>query len=109
MTYKVDIVVNFSVEAAKQIEDEYFDFVYIDADHSYKGVTNDLEAWWSKVKKRGMIAGHDYMNWELLGPENTSVILNTKDAVDDFVFKYNKLNNFFIIDKNEVPGFFIIK
>ena len=40
-------------------EDESLDFVFIDADHSYNGVMRDVEAWAPKVRKGGMIIGHD--------------------------------------------------
>lgn len=48
-----------SVEAAKQYEDNIFDFVYIDADHTYDAVVEDITAWKDKVKLGGYIAGHD--------------------------------------------------
>ncbi len=35
-------------------------YVFIDADHSYAGVTKDLEAWWPKIPKGGYIGGHDW-------------------------------------------------
>ena len=36
------------------------DMVYIDAIHTYKGVTNDIAIWKPKIKKGGFLAGHDY-------------------------------------------------
>ena len=38
----------------------YFDWVYIDADHSYEGVMLDLEASGPLIKQGGLIVGHDY-------------------------------------------------
>jgi len=49
-----------SVEAAMVFPDEYFDFVYVDADHSYKGVLSDIAVWYPKVKKNKYLGGHDY-------------------------------------------------
>ena len=49
-----------SIEAAKQYEDNSLDVVFIDADHSYKSVMEDLQAWYPKVKPGGVIAGHDF-------------------------------------------------
>jgi len=37
-----------------------FDFVFIDADHTYESVKKDILAWYPKVKKGGIIAGHNY-------------------------------------------------
>ena len=50
-----------SVASANIFPDEYFDFVYIDADHSYEGVVRDIKAWWPKVKKGGLFCGDDYI------------------------------------------------
>lgn len=53
-----------SIKASKTYEDNSIDFVYIDANHKYDYVKNDIEAWFPKVKKGGVIAGHDYdKNW----------------------------------------------
>lgn len=49
-----------SVEAAEPYEDNSLDFVWIDADHSFEGSMLDLETWYPKVKRGGILAGHDY-------------------------------------------------
>jgi len=56
---RAEIIKDYTTEAAKEVEDESLDFVFIDADHSYKGVMRDVEAWAPKVRKGGMIIGHD--------------------------------------------------
>jgi len=40
--------------------DGYFDFVFIDADHTYEMVKRDIQLWLPLVKKDGIIGGHDY-------------------------------------------------
>jgi len=49
-----------SVDASRKIADNSLDYVFIDADHSYKGVKKDIEFWWPKIKLGGWIGGHDY-------------------------------------------------
>lgn len=49
-----------SKDAAKLYEDKSLDFVFIDADHAYENVKDDIHAWYTKVKSGGKIAGHDY-------------------------------------------------
>ena len=47
-----------SVDKAKEFPDNYFDFVYIDANHTR--VQEDIAAWLPKIKSGGTIGGHDY-------------------------------------------------
>jgi len=47
-------------EAAGLFKDESLDAVFIDADHSYEAVKLDIQNWLPKVRKGGILAGHDY-------------------------------------------------
>lgn len=51
-----------SVKASAGIADATLDFVYIDGDHSYEGVKNDLDAFFPKMKAGGLMFGDDYSN-----------------------------------------------
>jgi predicted O-methyltransferase YrrM len=51
------IIKSDTAKAAELFYDNYFDFVFIDADHTYKGVKRDIEAWLPKVTK--FVVGHD--------------------------------------------------
>jgi hypothetical protein len=68
-----------SVEAAERVPDRSLDFVYIDARHDYESVLEDLNAWYSKVKPGGIIAGHDYATGSFKQGE-----FGVKRAVDEF-------------------------
>lgn len=57
---KVSLIVDYSVEASKQFDNGTFDFCYIDGNHAYKSIKEDILAWLPKVKKGGIIGGHDY-------------------------------------------------
>lgn len=59
------VLIGNTVEMANEIEDGFLDFVFIDADHSYDGVCNDIRAYLPKVKRTGWIGGHDWNSqWE---------------------------------------------
>ena len=49
-----------SQEASSKYEDNFFDYIYIDAEHTYQAVTKDLEVWYPKLKKNGTLFGDDY-------------------------------------------------
>ena len=51
-----------SVTASRMYDEESLDAVFIDADHRYESVKADILAWMPKVKKEGILAGHDYMS-----------------------------------------------
>jgi hypothetical protein len=50
----------FSSEAVNCIDDEMLDFVFIDGNHAYDYVKQDILLWRPKVKKGGVLSGHDY-------------------------------------------------
>lgn len=50
-----------SVEASQDFSDRSLDLVYIDAEHDYNSVKTDINAWKNKVRRGGVLAGHDYM------------------------------------------------
>lgn len=97
--HRVTLVRMASVDGAKQFADESFDYVFIDANHSYEAVSQDLVAWYPKVKHGGVFAGHDYgndTNW----PNHCEV----KKAVDEFMVA-NKLT--FVVSR--CPSWWTIK
>ena len=49
-----------SVDAATMFKDNSLDLVFIDADHKYESIKDDINAWLPKIKKGGIICGHDY-------------------------------------------------
>lgn len=69
-----------SINASKEIKDNSLDFVYIDACHSFDSCYSDILAWFPKVRHGGIIAGHDYMDWEK-APGNS---FGVKSAVNKF-------------------------
>ena len=59
--YDVEVIRDWSVEAAKEFDAASVDFVYLDANHDFANVVKDLAAWAPKVRRGGVVAGHDYI------------------------------------------------
>lgn len=47
-------------EGADRVADRELDFVFIDADHGYEAVKEDIALWKPKVRAGGWLGGHDY-------------------------------------------------
>lgn len=95
---KVKVIKSTTIAFLETIDDEYLDAVYIDADHSYNGVKNDLELSFKKVKTGGIIMGHDY---------TTSMFPGVVKAVDEFCVDNNLKINYLTGDG--CPTYAIIK
>ena len=55
----INVIKGDSKEAIKRFEDGTVSFVFIDGNHQYEFVKDDIECWLPKMKKGGMLAGHD--------------------------------------------------
>jgi hypothetical protein len=56
------IMIRTSSEIAKNLfQDGSLDFVYIDANHAYEFVKDDIKFWYPKVKSGGYLCGHDFL------------------------------------------------
>ena len=65
--YDFTLIKKTSMEALSDFADDRLDFVYIDGNHSFKFVAEDIFEWSKKVKPGGVISGHDYVrmrNWD---------------------------------------------
>ena len=59
---EIEVCRNFSTACAPLYPDGSFDFVYVDARHDYASAMEDIRAWWPKVRRGGILAGHDYVD-----------------------------------------------
>jgi hypothetical protein len=73
-----------SIDAVKKFGDETLDFVYIDGNHAYEFVADDLMEWSKKIRKGGIVSGHDY--YKIANPE---IMMQVKQAVDEYVTRNN--------------------
>jgi len=81
----VSLNVGFSTTVLLNFPDAYFDWVYLDTDHSYQTTKAELAILKSKVKPGGIIAGHDYTIGNWVGGYRYGVI----EAVNEFCVNEN--------------------
>ena len=91
----VTIIRKLSVDASKDFDDDYFDWVYIDASHDYESIKEDIKLWYSKVKEGGFLCGHDYI-------DSPNITIDVKKAINEFLVEYN-LELYYKSSKEE-PG-----
>jgi predicted O-methyltransferase YrrM len=74
--------------AAEILNEDMFDFIYLDGLHTYEGVKTDIINYLPKVKEGGVIGGHDYTNQipHLVGVYQA---VNEMFGAPDKVFKDN--------------------
>lgn len=94
----VQILKGRSDVVLKNLPDNFFDLIYIDADHSYESVYNDLKMSYIKLKNNGILCGHDY---------NMSLYPQVVSAVNDFCKHYDLHINY--LTKDKLPTFGITK
>jgi hypothetical protein len=109
-------------------EDNSLDFVYIDGNHAYDWVKQDIQLWWPKLKKNGLLMGHDYilMDWYndsnfldngkdkelwMKGPESSDEyvyagIFGVNPAVDEWAEEMNKT---FLLTNEWTSSFIMVK
>eukprot|EP00927_Polykrikos_kofoidii_P023627 TRINITY_DN21701_c0_g1_i1.p1 TRINITY_DN21701_c0_g1~~TRINITY_DN21701_c0_g1_i1.p1 ORF type:complete len:318 (-),score=40.37 TRINITY_DN21701_c0_g1_i1:31-984(-) len=84
---KVRLLQLATVQAARLFNDGSVDFVYVDAQHDYCGVLDDLQAWWPKLRVGGVMAGDDYgthgSKWRTCS-NGTNIPGSVQRAVNDF-------------------------
>lgn len=76
-----------SWESASLFEDNSLDFVFIDAGHEYESVRMDIEKWLPKLKKGGIIAGHDFDNAPGVNKAVQELVNNFELSIDRIWYK----------------------
>ena len=81
---KVVINEGCSTDVLQNFPDYYFDWVYIDTDHSYSTTAMELDLCRRKVKEQGIIAGHDF----IMGNWNKGLRYGVVEAVYEFCVRH---------------------
>ena len=70
-------------DAVKLFDDESFDLIFVDADHTYEAVIQDLRNYAPKVKKGGIFCGHDFRH------------KGVRRAVTEFFSDYSTVHDYY--------------
>ena len=97
--YNCTLVQKFSMDAVKDYPDGYFDFVYIDGNHEYLHVTEDIYHWSRKVRKGGILAGHDYRR------TSNKWVCHVVDVVNGWTYSH-KIKPWFLTNIIDTPSWF---
>ena len=98
--FDVEFIRKKSMDAVDDVPDNSLDFIYIDEMHEFDPVMMDLIRWTPKVKRGGIIAGHDYSNIYY----QFGVIL----AVQAYTYAHN-IYHWYVTDIDQHPSFFWVK
>jgi hypothetical protein len=108
-----------SDEAAQCFDSSSCDFIYLDANHSYLSTKSDLASWYPKLRKGGVMAGHDYFDAraDKQGepiffshlcsiPKEDLTSFGVKSAVDEFA---EKLDVRICVTNEPLPSWYFTK
>jgi len=101
----VEINLGLSVDVGARFKNDYFDWIYVDTNHSYQTTINELETWRPKVKEGGIIAGHDF----IVGYWDGMIRYGVIEAVYEFCTKYNWEIMYLTMEIDTHPSFAIRK
>ncbi len=91
------VVRKTSMQAVTDFADESLDFVYIDGNHQLRYVVEDIVEWTKKIKKGGIIAGHDYI---YTNPRTVAGICHVIYAVNAYTGAYG-IRNWYLLGRHD--------
>lgn len=102
---KVQLHRGYSTKRAADFPDAYFDWIYIDTNHSYQTTYEELRAYAPKMKPGGLMAGHDFIN----GNWFTGLRYGVREAVYEFCVEEGWEFVYLTMEIGDNPSFAIRK
>jgi predicted O-methyltransferase YrrM len=100
----------FSEDMVKEVKDNSLDFVYLDADHSYDFVMQDMILWGRKLRKGGIMSGHDYYHDKDESARRSKVTRAIDDYTDVHGIKFYTTDENHALSLGDVyPSWFWVK
>lgn len=96
--FNCELIKAYSMDAVKQFKDGSIDAVFIDGNHQFEFVSQDVGFWSRKVRKGGIVSGHDYIKRSV--PTATHVVQALNAWTDA-----HGINPWFVLGRREKrPG-----
>lgn len=92
-----EIIRKTSMEAVEDFKDNSLDFVYIDANHEFRYIAEDLVEWTKKVRSGGIVSGHDYFYTKT---GTNDVYWHVAHVLKAYIRAYN-IPNFYLIGSKD--------
>ena len=92
------IVRKTSMEALADFEDGSLDWVYIDGNHIFRYVAEDIFEWSRKVRPGGIVSGHDYFNTP---PHWSNLLCHVRVVVDAYARLFH-IGNWWLFGKQRL-------
>ena len=101
--FNCEFVKKMSMEAIKDFNDNSLDFVFIDGNHDFRYVVDDIDEWSKKVKPGGIISGHDYSGYMFQVREAVDGWTTSRKIKPWFLTKHHACWFYIKDDKQEPP------
>lgn len=101
----IQMHIGYSTDCAFHFEDGYFDWIYIDTNHSYQTTFAELRAYAPKMKPGGIMAGHDFINGNWI----STLRYGVREAVYEFCVEANWELIYLTMEIGDNPSFAIKK
>ncbi len=89
---RVQIIEKYSIDGLDDFDDDSIDWIYLDANHSYSFIEQDLTNWWDKLKPGGFLCGNAYQDDEA---QIRLLDFGVIPAVDSFLEdRFEEISNF---------------
>ena len=97
------LIKKWSMDAVKDFKDESLDFVYLDANHDFSHVAEDINAWEKKIRIGGIISGHDFAR-----SNQYRLTIHVKDVVRAWVSAH-QISPWFVIIGDSSPNWMWVR
>ena len=93
--YDCELIRAFSMDAISRFAENSLDFVYLDANHEFQQVVNDISEWSKKVRPGGIISGHDFIR-----RKNKDYYMHVIEAVTGYTSSW-QIRPWFLMGRKE--------